>query len=156
MRWMILLAGWLCLMVTPAQAGHKPPGILMRIYVQTAGEGLPETEAHTIQVPPNNETIQIRALPEVTEAELIDVHTDPSGNVYFEFNHEGRVNLDAFTGENQGKIMVVMLNGYIIYAPTIDVQLSNGELMIPHPLDPQVIQILQDMAKRNVEKANKT
>ena len=33
--------------------------------------------------------------------------------------------------------MVVMLNGYVIYSPIIDEQISNGILVIPHPMPPR-------------------
>ena len=49
-----------------------------------------------------------------------------------------------------------MLNGYIIYAPVIDEQITNGELILPHSLPPQVLQLLQDVAQKNVRKANKS
>jgi len=151
MRWILLLAGLLSLALLPARAGHKPPQIIMRIYVQTAGEGLPETEAHEVSVPPNGENIQIRALPEVTEQELINVQTDAVGNAHFQFDEEGQVALDTVTGQNQGRILVVMINGYIVYAPIIDEQISNGELIVPHPLKPEVIQMLEETAQRNVK-----
>jgi preprotein translocase subunit SecD len=147
-----LFLAWLCLMLVPARAGHSPPPILLRIYVQTNGEGLAATQAHEITIPPDNETIQIRALPEVTEGNLNAVETDAAGHVHFHFDHEGQVNLDAVTAQNQGRILVVFINGYIIYAPTIDEEISDGELVIPHPLPAEVVQILQDTAKRNVAK----
>jgi preprotein translocase subunit SecD len=137
----------------PARAGQKPPQIMLRIHVQTAGEGLSPQQAMSIAVPPNGEIIQIRTIPEVSEHDLVDVKTDSSGSVFLILNHRGKVNLDAATGENQGKILVVLLNGYVIYAPTIDEQISNGVFVIPHPLPPEVIKVLQDVAKQNVKDA---
>ncbi len=95
-------------------------------------------------------------MPEITERNLIAVQADPSGKVHLRFDHQGTVALDAFTGENQGKIMVVLLDDYVIYAPVIDEQITTGELVLPHPLDPRVIQVLQDTAKKNVIQAAKT
>jgi preprotein translocase subunit SecD len=147
--------GVLVVCLTPARAGSSAPKILLRIYVQTSGEGLPGTEARQITVPPDNETIMIRTIPEVTEGELIAVHADAAGNVHFFFNHQGQVNLNAVTAQNQGRILVVTLDGYIIYAPLIDEQISTGELVMPHPLDPKVLQLLQETAQHNVERARK-
>jgi preprotein translocase subunit SecD len=154
MRLLFLLAllGLACL---PLHAGHKPPQVLMRVYIQTPGEGLPDTQAHEINVPPDNQPIMIRALPEVTEADLIDVRPDGAGNVLFFFNHSGQVNLDAVTAQNQGRIMVVMIDGYVVYAPLIDQQISSGELVIPHPLTPLIVQLLQERAKQNVAQAKR-
>jgi len=113
-------------------------------------------EVTTIQLPPNGEQILIRALPEATEKELVAVQQDAAGTVHLQFNHDGQVALSAVTAENQGRILVVTLNGYIIYAPVIDEQITNGELDLPHPMAPQILQLLQDIAKENVRKANKT
>jgi hypothetical protein len=156
MRWICLLTVLLLSLPAPARAGHTPPKLFLRIHVQTAGEGLPATQAITIALPPNGEQIQIRALPEVSENNLIGAEQDTTGRVHLQFNHQGEVNLSAVTGENEGRILVVMLNGYIVYAPVIDQQITNGELILPHSLTPQIMQLLQDIALKNVKKANKT
>jgi len=152
---MCLLGGLWCFLFLPARAGHAPPQVLLRVFVQTSGEGMPSTQATTIAIPPNNETIMIRTLPEVTEAELTNVQVDASQYVHFQFNSHGQISLDAVTAQNQGRILVVMLDGYIIYAPTIDEEISNGELILPHPLPPEVVKLLQDTAKRNLAQYRK-
>jgi len=137
----------------PVHAGHKPPQVLLRIAVQTTGEGLGPGQAATIALPPNGEIIQIRAIPEVTEKDLVDVKTDSAGTVFLFLNHRGKVNLDAATGQNQGRMLVVTIDGYVIYAPVIDQQISNGVFAIPHPLPPELIKLLQDIAQKNVRES---
>lgn len=156
MRWIYLLAGLPLLFFTPAHAGHSPPKIVLQIFVQTSGEGLSATQATSIAIPPNGEVIQIRALPEITERNLADVRADVSGAIHLQFDHIGQVVLSAFTAQNQNRIMVIMLNGYIIYAPIIDEQITSGELIIPHPIKPEALQLLQETAKKNVQKAART
>jgi len=156
MRWTCLLIGFLFLTFLPAQAGHSPPKVVLRVHVQTTGEGLSAQEATTITIPPNGEQIQVRTLPEVTEGELVDVQQDASGVVHLLFNHEGQVNLSAVTAQNQGRILVVLIDGFVVYAPTIDEQITNGELDIPHPISPQVVQLLQEVARKNVKQAART
>ena len=155
---LLLLLPLTLLLCLPAQAGHTPPKVFLRIYVQTAGEGLPASQATTITLPPNGETIQIRTLPEVTERELIDVKTDLTGDVRLIFNHTGQVSLSAATAQNQGRILVLMIDGIVTYAPIIDEQITNGELDIPsaHPIPAQIIQFLQEVARQNVKQAAKT
>lgn len=155
MRCLCLVLGMLLLGFFPARAGHSPPIIIMRIYVQT-NEGLPPSEAQPVQIPPDNEVIQVRNIPEVTEKDLTGVEVAPSGAIHFHFDHIGQVNLDAVTAQNQGRILVVMINGYIIYAPTIDEQISNGELVIPHPIKPEVIKLLQEKAEENNRQEKRT
>ena len=154
MRFTWLVVGLIPFLFLPARAGHSPPKIFMRVYVQT-NEGLPASEAQPLALPPDNEMIQVRTLPEVTEGDLIGVDTDASGAVHFHFNHRGQVNLDAVTAQNQGRILVVMIDAVIIYAPIIDEQISNGELVIPHPLNPTVLKLLQEVAQKNVEESNR-
>jgi preprotein translocase subunit SecD len=156
MRWISCLAVLLVFLVLPAHAGHSPPKVLFRVFIQTSGEGLPSSEAQEVVIPPNRETIMIRAMPEITEQNLVDVRADPAGNVHFRFDHQGQVNLDAVTAQDQGRIMVVALNGFVIYAPLIDEQITSGELVVPHAIDPAVIQLLEEEAQKNVQQANRT
>ncbi len=134
----------------PARAGHSPPKIFLRVFIQTqrrdAGDRGPARDD-----PAQYETIQVRTLPEVTEQDLVAVETDPSGAVHLHLNHRGQVNLDAVTGQYQGRILVVTINGYVVYAPIVDQQLTEGELILPHPLPADVIRLLQETARRNVE-----
>lgn len=155
MRWICLLTGLLFLTFLPARAGHSPPKVVLRIHVQTTGEGQSPMEATTISLPPNGEQIQVRTLPEVTEHDLVDVQQDASG-LHLKFNHVGQVNLNAVTAQNQGRILVVLIDGYVVYAPIIDEQINNGELDIPHPINADVVALLQEVARQNVRQAAKT
>ena len=140
--------------VLPAHAGKSPPKITLRVHVQTTGDGLSENQAQTVYLPPNGEPIQLRALPEVSERDLVSVDPRPDGTL-LSFDHSGQINLSAVTAQNQGRIMVVFINGYIIYSPVIDEQITSGQLLIPHALAPQVVQLLQEVAKKNVRDARK-
>ena len=156
MRWTCLLTGLLFLTFLPAQADHSPPKVILRVHVQTTGEGQSALEVTTIAIPPNGERIQIRTLPEVTEHDLVDVQQDASGVVHLLFNHEGQVSLSAVTAQNQGRILVVLIDGVVVYAPIIDEQITNGELDLPRPIPPQVLLLLQEVARKNVKQAART
>lgn len=155
MRWTCLLLGLLVSSFLPAHAGHSPPKIILHIHVQTNGTGMSAQEATPIHIPPNGEEIQVRTLPEITDQDLIGVSQD-KGVLRLQFDHAGTVALSATTAENQGRVLVVLLNGYVIYAPIIDEQITSGELDIPHPQDPRIVSLLQDVAKQNVRKATKS
>jgi hypothetical protein len=155
MRWISCLAGLAFFLAPPAHAGHSAPKVLFRVFIQTSGEGQSASEAQEVIIPPNHETILIRAMPEITEQNLVDVHADADGNVHFLLDHPGQVNLDAVTAQDQGRIMVVSLNGFVIYAPLIDEQISNGELIVPHQIDPVIVKLLEDTAQKNVRQAHK-
>jgi len=156
MRWTCLLIGFLLLMFQPVRAGHSPPKVVLRIHVQTTGQGQSPLEATTITVPPYGEQIQVRTLPEVTEQELIDVRQDVSGSIHLQFNHVGQVSLSAVTAQNQGRILVVLIDGFVVYAPTIDEQITSGALDIPHPIKPQIVQLLQEVVRQNLKEAGRS
>jgi preprotein translocase subunit SecD len=156
MRWTCLLIGFLFLTFLPAKAGHSPPKVILRIHVQSPGEGQSALEVSSLALPPNGEQIQVRTLPEATERDLVDVQQDASGVVHLQFNHVGQVNLSAVTAQNQGRILVVLIDGVVVYAPIIDQQITNGELDLPRPLNPQILQFLQEVARQNVRQAART
>jgi preprotein translocase subunit SecD len=155
MRRTCLLLGLLVFTFLPAHAGHSPPKVALRIHVQTTGDGQSPQEATTISLPPNGEQIQVRTLPEVSEQDLVDVQQDSSG-LHLTFNHSGSVNLSAVTAQNQGRIMVVLIDGAVFYAPIIDEQISNGRLDIPRTVGPQILGALQDVVKYNLRQAART
>jgi preprotein translocase subunit SecD len=150
-----MLIGLLLLTVLPVQAGHKPPMVFLRVHVQTTGEGQSPMEATTIPIPPQGEQILVRTLPEVSESQLIDAQQDAAG-LRLKFNHSGQVSLSACTAQNQGRILVVLIDGQVVYAPVIDEQITDGELDIPHPVPPAIVQLLQEVAKKNVRRDNRT
>ena len=156
MRRTSLLIGFLFAILLPAHAGHSPPKVTLSVHVQSAGEGQSPLEVTTITIPPDGERIQVRTLPEVTERDLIGVQQDGSGALHLLFNHSGQVSLNAVTAQNQGRILVVLIDGYVVYAPSIDQQIATGELVIPRRINAQVVQFLQEVARQNVRQAAKT
>jgi hypothetical protein len=155
MRAAFFVLGFLLLFAWPAEAGKSRPKLMLSIHVQTTGDGLSSTQATTVFLPPNAEPIQVRTLPEATERNLIAVDSQPGGTM-LTFDHDGEINLSAVTAQNQGRILIVALNGFIVYSPLIDEQITSGQLLLPHPLDPHVVQMLQEIAKKNVRNIRKS
>jgi len=152
MRWICFLLALIVVLFLPARAGSKPPEVMLRIHVQTAGEGLSAQEATMIPIPPNGEQIQVRTLPEASERDVISAVQD-AGGLHLQFNHVGTVNLNAVTAQNQGRILVILVDGQVFYAPTIDEQISNGHLDIPHQLPPNILAALQARVQFNLKEA---
>ena len=155
MRRILFLLGLLLLTFLPVHAGKTPPKVTLRIHVQTTGEGQSTLEVSHVRVPPDGEDILIRAIPEVSEGQLVDAEQDADG-LHLRFNHTGTVDLNAATAQNQGRILVVLVDGIVLYAPTIDTQIDDGVLNIPHQIPQQVVQLLQQVAAENVRKSNKS
>lgn len=144
----------LTLLCLPVQAGHSGPKLLFRIHVQTTGQGLSDQEAIPITLTHPNENILVRALPEITENDILTVQEEASGTRFY-FNHEGKVALDVFTAQNQGRAMVVLLNSEVIYAPIIDEEITTGQLLIPKKFKPEILEALKDIAEKNTKEATR-
>jgi hypothetical protein len=78
-----------------------------------------------------SETIAIQSLPEVTEKEIRKVSTRVDGTVLVEFNDFGRTKLEVGTSTGRGMILVVLVNGRVVYAPRIDTVITNGSILLP-------------------------
>jgi hypothetical protein len=106
----------------------------------------------TLLNPP--ETIAIRNLPEVSEKDVQKVRTMADGTVVVEFDDFGKTKLEVATNTGRGFILVVIVNGRVVYAPRIDTNLTRGALALPAgAVLPEEIQSLNDA--RNKERAQK-
>lgn len=133
-------------------AAEKPP-VLLRVHLQ-APEGAKGmvTVPVTLLNPP--ETIAIRNLPELSEKEIRQVRTLADGTVVVEFDDFGKTKLEVATNTGRGLILVVIVNGRVVYAPTIDTNLTRGALALPAgSVLPEEIQALNDA--RNRDRAQK-
>ena len=136
------LLRYLCLMniarsVLPILAGlllwigaaPKPP-VLLRVHLQA-----PEGTKGQVSVPVTlfnpAETISIQAIPEVSEREVRRVSTRLDGSILVEFTDFGQTKLEVGTSTGRGLILVVIVNGRVVYAPRIDTVLTNGCLLLP-------------------------
>ncbi len=155
MRLLCLIAALSFALFIPAHAGHSPPKVTLGVHVQTTGEGQSNLEASALRLPPNGDQILIRTMPECSERDIIDAQQDEQG-LRIQFNHVGQVNLSAVTAQNQGRLLIVLIYGRVIYAPVIDTQITSGELDIPLKVKPEVLKALQDQAAYNVRQAKKT
>jgi hypothetical protein len=133
-------------------AAEKPP-VLLRVHLQ-APEGAKGmvTVPVTLLNPP--ETIAIRNLPEVSEKDIQRVRALVDGTVVVEFDDFGKTKLEVATNTGRGLILVVIVNGRVVYAPMIDTSLTKGALALPAgSVFPEEIQALNDA--RNKERAQK-
>ncbi|NBU68448.1 MAG: hypothetical protein EBZ83_02095 [Verrucomicrobia bacterium] len=133
-------------------AAEKPP-VLLRVHLQ-APEGVKGmvTVPITLLNPPA--TIAIRNIPEVSEKEIRKIQSLPDGTVVVEFDDFGKTKLEVATNTGRGLILVVIVNGRVVYAPTIDTNLTRGTLALPAgSILPAEIDALNDI--RNKERAQK-
>jgi len=110
-------------------AAPKPP-VLFRVHLQA-----PEGAKGQVSVPVTlfnpAETISIQTIPEVSEKEVRKVSTRLDGSILVEFNDFGQTKLEVGTSTGRGLILVVIVNGRVVYAPRIDTVLTSGCLLLP-------------------------
>ena len=110
-------------------AAPKPP-VLLRVHLQA-----PEGAKGQVSVPVTlfnpAETISIQTIPEVSEKEIRKVSTRVDGTILVEFTDFGQTKLEVGTSTGRGLILVVIVNGRVVYAPRIDTVLTSGSLLLP-------------------------
>jgi len=149
---MARFAPWIFGLILWIGAAEKPP-VLLRVHLQ-APEGAKGmvTVPVTLLNPP--ETIAIRNIPEVSEKDIKNVRSMADGTVVVEFDDFGKTKLEVATNTGRGLILVVIVNGRVVYAPTIDTNLTRGALALPvGSIFPEEVKALNDA--RNKERAQK-
>ena len=133
-------------------AAEKPP-FLLRVHLQ-APEGAKGMVSVPVTLFQPNETIAIQSLPEVSEREIRKVSTRADGTVLVDFNDFGRTKLEVGTSTGRGFILVVLVNGRVVYAPRIDTVITNGSILLP-PGSMTPDEILQENAEVEKSKEQK-
>jgi len=125
LSFVVLLAGALFWM----GAAEKPP-VLIRVHLQ-ASEGARGEASVPVSLFNPPEKVAIQSLPELTEKDIQRVTTRPDGTVLLEFDDFGKTKLEVATSTGRGLILVVIVNGRVVYAPRIDTVLTRGCLLLP-------------------------
>ena len=106
------------------------PTLSFRIHTELTTVSAPGQAVPVTLFNPDQE-IHISRFADLTENHVADVQRMPGGGVLVLFKQEGASLLDVATTNNQGRIMVVMVNGRVLYAPVIDAPLRKGRMMLP-------------------------
>ena len=143
---------WLVGLMLWVGAAEKPP-VLLRVHLQ-APEGAKGMVTVPVTLLNTPETIAIRNIPELSEKDIRQVRTMTDGTLVVEFDDFGKTKLEVATNTGRGFILVVIVNGRVVYAPTIDTNLSKGVLALPAgSILPEEIQALND--EKNKERAQR-
>lgn len=139
---------WLLGLILWMGAAEKPP-VLLRVHLQ-APEGAKGMVTVPVTLLNPQETIAIRNLPELSEKEIRQIRTLADGTVVVEFDDFGKTKLEVATNTGRGLILVVIVNGRVVYAPTIDTNLTRGTLALPAgSILPEEIKSLNDSQNRD-------
>lgn len=128
-------------------AGSDRPPIMVRFHLQASQtESKENVIPVTLANPP--QVIYMRKRPEITEADIQSAKMLPGGHVLFVFVPTVKEQLEAFTRANPGAILIVMVNGRVVYAPVIDVALTEGHFIIPENVSAEEVTEIDAFAKK--------
>ena len=104
-----------------------------------------------IQLTQPDEQIFVSSIPEATEKDLLGIVPAPgaAGGAILHFSDHAGMNLDAATSQGDGKVLVVVLDGRVIYSPMIDTTIKT-DILIPRGIMPQEFSLLDALAKQNL------
>lgn len=115
-------------------------------------QGAPGTQNLPVTLTNPPKQIMIRAQPELSERDIVKVESAPSDSggvaLRLTLSEHGKIVLNTLTTQCQGQVMVVFLNGRVVYAPVIDKIIGDGILIIPGAVAPDEVPLLTETAKK--------
>lgn len=124
-------------------AGGSKPSITFRLHVQVVEKIGDGSQVIPLALTQPVQTITVARTPHLAETHLLSATPTPDGGMMIQTSSTGARLLEEATVSNPGKIMVILLNGQVVYAPIIDIPLRSGRLLIPGPIPPELVAGLQ-------------
>lgn len=124
-------------------AGASKPVMTFRVHVQVKEDTKGGGAVLPIALSNPQQIITVGRVPKISENHLQSVIATPDGGMMVQTSNTGARLLEEATISNPNQIMVVLLNGQVVYSPVIDIPLRSGRLLIPGPIPPELITALQ-------------
>jgi len=140
--WIVAL---LCLVLWEGSllAGGSKPAIVLRFHIQVSEhEQVDNNSVIRVFVPDPDEAVLIHKFASLSEKNVAQATALADGGTLIQFDSTGSTILDTDTTTNIGKILVVICNGRVIYAPIIDQPMRQGRMVLPGIL-PEEVKALQ-------------
>lgn len=125
-------------------AGAKKPVLDLRVHAEGT-----EAEAPTFAIPAtllNGRPTFLQRMPLVTQSEIETIYpfaaADGSQGVYLKLGQHGSRLLQQHTMSQQGKLLVVMLNGRMVSNLLVDRPIADGIVCIPRALTQEDVTLL--------------
>jgi preprotein translocase subunit SecD len=142
------------LSATFCRAGGDRPTVSVRFYVQAINDiDKDHVFAVTLTNPP--QMIYINKKPELTERDVNAVEILDDKRVLLHFDGEGSRKLESLTQAYRGLKLVVVVDGRVVYAPVIDVILTQGKFLIPDGMTTQEainLKVMAEIKRRSLKK----
>lgn len=117
-------------------AGSRRPQAAFRIHVQRVETGGSTSQLFQVALTNPDQVISVGRYADISENNIQSLMPMPDGGLMVAFDSPGTKLLESVTSTNMGRILVVFLNGRVVYAPEIDIPLRSGRFLVPGPLDP--------------------
>jgi hypothetical protein len=146
-----MLAVFLAMVTVPhAQAGGGRPKVIFRIHIETT-RGLPGDQSLSVALVNPPMEIPVGRFAELSERNLAGAipYEGRPGAVLVTFDDQGSRRLATLTEANNGKRLVVLLNGRVVFSPMIDAPLPNGQIVIPSGVAPEEMAMMVAEGKKN-------
>ena len=139
-------------------AGAKKPAIDLRVHAEGTEAEAPTFAIHATLL--NGRPAFLQRMPLATQSEIDAIYpfaaADGSQGVYLKLGSHGSRLLQQHTMSQQGKMLVVMLNGRMVSNLLVDRPIADGIIAIPRGLTQEDIALLgsafpvigQDSAKK--------
>ena len=119
---------WVAFLAVAGAGGSKPP-IVLRFHLQTMSQT--GTNWTQVEVPDPPQMILVEKYSFLSEKYVTQATALPDGNTLIQFDSIGSNVLDTTTSSAPGKILVVICNSRVVYAPVIDQPLRQGRIIVP-------------------------
>ncbi|MDD5262447.1 MAG: hypothetical protein PHD76_11435 [Methylacidiphilales bacterium] len=146
MRIKILAVAFWGVFLSAAIAGSSKPGFVLRFYLQSTTQT--GSNWTLVEVPDPPQTIAIEKYGFLSEKYIDKATLLPDGTTLIQFDSIGVNVLNTTTSANIGKIMVVVCNNRVIYAPVIDQPLTQGRIMLPG-IQPEELKQLREYIEKH-------
>lgn len=133
----------LLFLAATGMAGASKPTMTFRVHVQVKEDTKGQGAVLPIALSNPQQIITVGRVPKISENHLQSVIATPDGGMMVQTSNTGARLLEEATISNPNQIMVVLLNGQVVYSPVIDIPLRSGRLLIPGPIPPELITALQ-------------
>lgn len=128
-------------------AGGKKPTFTFRIHAEVKNP-TPGSKVLPVQLYQPSEQIYIGKYSDLNENQIQGFQKTANGGVIFYLTSVGKSALEALTSNNIGSTLVVICDGRVVHAPSIDMVIRDGRLYIPPGITDEELQMLTRFLKR--------
>jgi hypothetical protein len=150
MRRFLLLPLLVILGLASIAGAKKSPQVIIRFYAEVA-ENNGDTFGTAIPLLDGSGSIRVSKIATISEQDIVAFtpfqNADGSIGAYFYLDEHGKLLLETLSMEQQGKVLLALVNGRHVADLLIDKHISDGIAVIPAGLSPQDLDLMRKKMK---------